>query len=68
MSFPLWEAATAAGASLDELEKLEDGGYPVWFQAKLIAWHQLHRIVEQNKQDAVSRVMERRAKQQQRKK
>jgi len=63
MSFPLWEAATAAGASLDELEKLESGGYATWFQAKLVAWHQLHQIVEQNKQDAVSRVMERRARQ-----
>lgn len=64
MSFPLWEAATAAGASLDELEKLEGGGYPVRFQAKLVAWHWLHQLVEQNKQDAVNRVMERRAKQQ----
>jgi hypothetical protein len=47
-----WEAAIAAGASLDELFKLED--YPKIFRAKLIAWHSKHKAVEMHAQDAVS--------------
>jgi len=60
MTFPLWEAAIAAGATLDELNRLDD--YPARFQAKLIAWHQKHRIVLLHEQDAVSEAARKRAK------
>jgi hypothetical protein len=58
----LWEAAIAAGSTLDELEKLSRGGYPRQFEAKLIAWHQQHKIVSMHEQDAVARAVERKNK------
>jgi len=58
----LWEAAIAAGAGLDELEKLDRGGYPVVFQARLIAWHQKHKIVRMHEQDAVAQAAKRQCK------
>jgi hypothetical protein len=60
MTFPLWEAAIAAGATLDELQRLDD--YPKPFLAKLIAWHQKHNIVRTHEQDAVARATEKRSK------
>ena len=62
MSFPLWEAAIAAGATLDELEKLDAGGYPISFQAKLVARHWLHQLVDLHRQEAAARAAERQAK------
>ena len=60
LTFPLWEAAVAANATLDELERLDD--YPKTFLAKLIAWHQKHRIVQMHEQDAAARAAEKRNK------
>lgn len=57
LTFPLWEAAIAAGATLDELAHLDD--YPPRFLAKLIAWYQKHNIVKLHEQDAMQRAMER---------
>jgi len=57
LTYPLWEAAIAAGATLDELAKLDK--YPSRFLAKLIAWHQKHRIVALHEQDAAHRAAER---------
>lgn len=48
--FSIWEAAIAAGASLDELMRLEE--YPKWFLAKLVAWYETHKMVELHSQDA----------------
>ncbi len=48
-----WDAAIAAGATLDELLRLEQ--YPIMFRAKLIAWHNYHRAIEMHAQDAVNR-------------
>ena len=62
ITYPLWEAAIAAGACLDELEKLDRGDYPVKFQARLLAWHQKHMIVSANVQDAVSKASKKRSK------
>jgi hypothetical protein len=62
LTFPLWEAAIAAGATLDDLEKLDRGGYQVDFQARLLAWHSIHNQVEMHRQDAVARAMERKQK------
>jgi hypothetical protein len=50
--FSLWEAAIAAGATLDELARLED--YPKKFRAKLIAWHGFHKLTELHSQDAAA--------------
>ena len=50
--FSEFEAAVAAGASLDELMRLEE--YPKKFRAKLIAWFGYHKMVEMHAQDAVS--------------
>jgi hypothetical protein len=62
MNFPLWEAFVAAGAGPEELLKLEQGAYPVPFQAKIIAWHNIHRVVKMNEQDAVERASTRKNK------
>lgn len=59
VSFTKWEAAVAAGATLDELKKLHAGVYPNAFIAKLIAWHNMHELVEANADDAVARDMKR---------
>ena len=60
ITFPLWEAAIAAGATLDELSRLDD--YSKRFQAKLIAWHQKHKIVQLHEQDARSKAMNKKGK------
>lgn len=52
MHFLEWEAAVAAGAGLDELMKLEQ--YPSWFRGKLVAWHELHNLVQTHQQDAAT--------------
>lgn len=45
MRFAEWEAAIAAGATLEELNRLEAGYYPTIFRARLIAWKKLHDLV-----------------------
>ena len=56
ITFPLWEAAIAAGATLEELSHLDN--YPKTFQARLIAWHQKHKIVSLHEHDAAARAAE----------
>lgn len=46
-----------AGATLNELEKWDNGGYDKIFMAKVVAWARGHHVVENNKQDAVARKM-----------
>ncbi len=58
IAFPLWEAAIAAGATLDELARLDS--FPVKFQARLIAWHQKHELVAMHRQDAATKASEKR--------
>lgn len=60
LTFPLWEAAIAAGATLDELARLDE--FPTRFLAKLIAWHQKHKIVALHEQDAGARAAEKKSK------
>jgi hypothetical protein len=50
--FSVWDAAIAAGATLDELSRLEE--YPKKFLAKLVAWHGYHSLVNLHGQDAAS--------------
>ncbi len=47
-----FDAAVAAGATLDELMRLEK--YPKSFRAKLVAWHGYHKLIELHAQDAAS--------------
>lgn len=55
-----WNAAVAAGATLDELYKWEamgEDGYPSWFKARVMVWHerqmQYHSHVEDAKAKAI---------------
>jgi hypothetical protein len=52
-----WDAAIAAGATLDELVKWEDGGYPTWFKAKVIVWHERKMLAENHTEDAKVQAM-----------
>lgn len=45
LSFEVWQAAIAAGATLDELHKLDQGFYPKYFKAKLITWFRFHELL-----------------------
>lgn len=47
-----FDAAIAAGATLDELMRLEK--FPKLFRAKLVAWHGYHKLIELHAQDAAS--------------
>lgn len=62
MSYRVWEAAIAAGATLEELQKLEDGEFSRAFLVKLVAWYNCHGLVELHTEDAKSREMDRRSK------
>lgn len=50
-SFAEWEAAHAARLDLYDWDS---GKYPVWFMAKVLAWHKLHNLVEAHTQAAVN--------------
>ena len=50
-SFAEWEAANAAGVNLWDWE---DGAYPNWFKAKVLAWYKLHNLVEAHTQAVVN--------------
>lgn len=52
MHYSVFDAAIAAGATLEELSKLES--YPKPFLAKLVAWHNFHSLIELHGQDAAN--------------
>jgi len=62
LDFAKWEAAVAAGSTLEELKKMDDNLYPKWFVARLVAWHELHNLIEMHMQDAQNTAMERMSK------
>jgi hypothetical protein len=62
MAFAQWEAAVAAGATMDELYRMERGEYPKWFVAKVMAWHNVHSLVEAHKEDASAIEAQKRAR------
>jgi hypothetical protein len=66
MSFRIWEAAIAAGASLDELVRLESGEYSGAFLAKLVAWYNMTNLITIHSEDAKNAALERRNKQRRR--
>jgi len=57
ISFALWEAAIAAGATLDELYRLENGAYSGTFMAKLLVWHKYSRLISNHIEDAKAKAI-----------
>jgi hypothetical protein len=51
----VFDAAIAAGATLDELARIEK--YPKSFLAKLVAWHQMNNLIRVHQEDAVNAKM-----------
>lgn len=47
---------------MDELCRLDDGGYPKRFLVKLLAWKQSRDLVRIHSEDAVARAAKRKAK------
>lgn len=62
LTFPLFDAAVAAGATLAELEKLECGEYSKRFMVQLLAWHEIKQTISLHVEDARARAAERKAK------
>lgn len=54
MPFLEWEAAVAAGATLDELLAWDEGRYPKSFKAKVIAWYSNHQMIKNHTEAAVA--------------
>ena len=48
----VWDAAIAAGATIEDLRKMDAGEYPPSLVAKLIAWYNGHRLIDAHSQDA----------------
>jgi len=57
MSYAVWDAAIAAGATMDELKHIDEGTYPSWFLGKLIAWHIASKQIASHKDEAVASSM-----------
>jgi hypothetical protein len=51
-SYQVFDAAIAAGATLNELKDLVGGKYPNWFQAVLISWHDNHGAITMHQEEA----------------
>lgn len=50
-----WEAAIAAGATLEDLYKWEamgEKGFPSWFKARVLVWYERHSQYEAHVSDA----------------
>lgn len=58
----MWEAAIAAGATLEEIDKIDRGEFSPRFIAKLLAWHTAHRLVGSHTEDAVAKAAKAQAK------
>ncbi len=57
MTYSLWDGAIAAGATLDELHKINMGMYPPKFLATIIAWHMTHQQINSHIEDAKAQKM-----------
>jgi len=61
--FPLWNAAIAAGATLSELEAIDQGGrFSGKFLAKVMAWKRIRDAIELHSSDAQATAAERKMK------
>lgn len=49
LNFLEWEAATAAGL---DLWRWEQGEYPKRFRARVMAWYNLHNLLDTHRRDA----------------
>lgn len=58
MSYALWDAAIAAGATLSDLWKIETGLYPKEFLAKIVAWRRGHIAIENHTEAAKAKAIE----------
>lgn len=61
--FPLWDAAVAAGATLAELQELDEGGkFNGKFMAKVLAYKRIKDLIELHGADAQNIAAEREMK------
>ena len=58
----VWEAAIAAGASLDELQKIEEGKYPNWFLSRMVVWYVRHNQYQAHVSEAESDYLKKKSK------
>ena len=58
-SFQEWEAGTAAGL---DMWKWESGAYPVRFKERVVAWYNLHSLINTHSQDAAATAAKKKAK------
>lgn len=52
MSYAEWDAAVECGATLDELQKWDAGGYTARFKAKVITFVRYKRLIEMHSEEA----------------
>lgn len=57
MSYALWDAAIAAGATMDELHRMEMGVYPPTLLAKVIAWRKGSIAINNHTEAAKAKAM-----------
>jgi hypothetical protein len=58
-AFGEWEAATAANL---DMYKWEQGLYPSWFKARVLAWYSASRLVKAHIEDALNAKMRQKRK------
>lgn len=61
--FAEYEACVAAGLDLWRWEQNE---YPIWMKAKVMAWHEGHKLVQLHTEDVATDIAIRRSKQKRR--
>lgn len=49
MRYVEWDAVFAAGGTLKDMERWEEGGFSVAFKARVVAWYKVHSLVEAHK-------------------
>ena len=57
-----WDALVTAGATIADLYLYEQGEFPPWFLAKVVAWTRANRLINNNVEDAISAEMRRKSK------
>ncbi len=60
--FPLWDAAVAVGATLTELQEMDQGKFDGKFLARVLAYKRLKDFVELHSADAQGAAAEREMK------
>lgn len=58
----LWEAAIAAGATLDELEKIDNREYSKRFLSRLMVWYERHMLHKAHVSEAESEYIKKKSK------